>query len=50
MVLNPHGPNGVADADRIQGERKYAETVVERIFEILLDLENLRGTGRLDLP
>lgn len=39
-----------ADADRILESRPYAELVVERLLEILLDIENLRGTGRLYVP
>jgi hypothetical protein len=39
-----------ADADRILESRPYAELVVERLLEIILDIENLRGTGRLYVP
>ena len=40
----------LADQDRIFRDRRYAGTVVERLLEILFDLDNLRGSGRLYLP
>ena len=40
----------VSSADQILTSREYAESVVSRLLEFLLDLENLRGTGRLYLP
>jgi hypothetical protein len=40
----------LADPDRIARDRLYAESVVERLFEILIDLEVVRGAGRLFLP
>ena len=40
----------LADQDRILRDSLYAETVVERLLEVLFDLDNLRGTGRLYLP
>ena len=40
----------LADPDRIQRERRYAESVVERLFDVLIDPGALRGTGRLYLP
>jgi hypothetical protein len=40
----------LADQDRIIRDRSYAETAVRRLLEILFDLDNLRGTGRLYLP
>jgi hypothetical protein len=40
----------LADPDRIQRERAYAESVVERLFDVLIDVDGLRGTGRLFLP
>jgi hypothetical protein len=39
-----------ADADRVLLDGEYANSVVERLFEILLDIDLLRGTGRLFLP
>jgi len=40
----------LADPDRIARDRGYAESVVERLFDILIDVEVLRGAGRLFLP
>jgi hypothetical protein len=40
----------LADPDRIGRDRSYAETVVERLFDILIDVDSVRGTGRLFLP
>ena len=40
----------ISDADRIAHDREYAMAVVERLFEILLDIDLVRGTGRLFLP
>ncbi len=40
----------LADRDRIDRDRAYAETVVERVLEILFDFDNLRGTRRLYVP
>ncbi len=35
---------------RVFSSRAYAERVVTRLLEVLLDLEQYRGTGRLYLP
>jgi hypothetical protein len=40
----------LSDPRRIVHDREYADLVVERLFEVLLDIELLRGTGRLFLP
>jgi hypothetical protein len=40
----------IGDPRRILSSRAYAERVVIRLLEYLLDLENFRGTGRLYLP
>jgi len=40
----------LADPDRIQRDHQYAEAVVERLFDILIDPGALRGPGRLYLP
>jgi len=40
----------LADPDRIARDRVYAESVVERLFDVLIDIEMLRGAGRLFLP
>jgi hypothetical protein len=40
----------LADQSRILRDRPYAETIAERLLEILFDLDQLRGTGRLYVP
>jgi hypothetical protein len=40
----------LADPDRILHDRHYVESIVERLFDILIDPDALRGTGRLYLP
>ena len=40
----------LAKPDRIARDREYAESVVERLFDILIDIEVFRGAGRLFLP
>ncbi|HUG89330.1 MAG TPA: hypothetical protein VML55_00755 [Planctomycetaceae bacterium] len=40
----------LADPDRVSNDRAYADRVVERLFDYLIDIENVRGTGRLYLP
>ena len=40
----------IAEPQRILRSRAYAQRVVERLVEYLIDVENLRGTGRLYLP
>lgn len=40
----------IADPDRILENRDYAGRVVERLLEILIDLDAFRGAGRLYLP
>jgi hypothetical protein len=40
----------LADRDRTLRDRAYAEAVLERLFEVLFDVENMRGAGRLFLP
>lgn len=40
----------IADADRILGGTTYADRVIERLFRYLLELDSVRGTGRLFLP
>ena len=54
-IRNENGPRclpvlTVSDRDQIARDREYAELVLERLFEILIDLEALRGAGRLFLP
>mgnify|MGYP001044962391 CR=1 FL=1 len=40
----------VAEPSCILANRDYAHRVAERLMEYLIDLDNLRGTGRLYLP
>ena len=40
----------IGDPRQVLSSRAYAERVVTRLLEYLLDLENFRGTGRLYLP
>lgn len=40
----------LADPDRVLRDREYAELVVSRLLEVLIDLDANRGTGRLWLP
>ncbi len=39
-----------ADADRILQSNDYADRVVAKLIEYLIDLDDFRGTGRLYLP
>jgi hypothetical protein len=55
-IQNENTPNclpvfTLADAEEIRHSKAYAERVVERMLEYLLDMEEkYRGTGRLYLP
>lgn len=40
----------IGEPQRLLRSRVYAQRVVERLLEYLIDIENLRGTGRLYLP
>lgn len=40
----------IADPDRVMRDREYAARVAERVIEFLVDLDFLRGTGRLYVP
>jgi hypothetical protein len=40
----------LADPRRVLHDQEYAEAVVERLFEILMDIDLLRGTARLFMP
>jgi hypothetical protein len=40
----------LADSDRVQQSGDYAEEIVESLFEKLLRIDTLLGTGRLYLP
>lgn len=40
----------IADADQVLHSRAYAERVVTKLLDYLVDIDNYRGTGRLYLP
>lgn len=40
----------ISNSQRLRHNREYAEQVVESLFGILIDVESLRGAGRLYLP
>lgn len=40
----------ISDLGTFRTNRAYAERVVEQLYEYILDIESLRGTGRLYLP
>lgn len=40
----------IADAERVMVDREYAANVAIQIFEILLEIDRLRGTRRLFVP
>ena len=40
----------ISEPQRLLSSRAYTHRVVERLMEYLVDVENLRGTGRLYLP
>jgi hypothetical protein len=40
----------VSDARRLARDAVYADRVIDRLFQYLLEVENIRGTGRLYLP
>ena len=40
----------IGEPQRILSSSAYARRVVEQLMEYLVDIENLRGTGRLYLP
>ena len=40
----------IAQVERVLHDRDYADRVVERLLEYLLDIDNLYGTGRLFIP
>jgi hypothetical protein len=40
----------IADPDRVLNDRGYARLVAERLLQYLLELEQLRGTGRIYIP
>jgi hypothetical protein len=40
----------IGDLDKFQSSLSYAERVLEKMFDYLLQIDTLRGTGRLFLP
>lgn len=40
----------IGDLDKLRRSPAYAQRVLERLFGYLLEIENVRGTGRLFLP
>lgn len=40
----------ISDIDTFQANQSYAKRVVEKLYEYIVDLEQLLGTGRLYLP
>ena len=40
----------LADRDRIYRDPNYADRVVARLIELLSEIDNLRGSGRMYLP
>jgi len=40
----------IADLDRFRANREYADRIVERLYSYLLEIDGVRGTGRLFLP
>ncbi len=40
----------VGEADRILSGHEYADQVIDRLFRYLLEIDSIRGTGRLYLP
>jgi hypothetical protein len=54
-IRNHNTPNSLpvftlADADRVQQSRIYREEVAVRLLEYFLDINRLRGTGRMYVP
>lgn len=55
VIAQENTPNSlpvltIGDPGQVLSSRAYADRVVTRLLEILLDLEQYRGTGRLYLP
>lgn len=40
----------IGDFDRFRESRTYAARAIERLYEYLLDIDSVRGAGRLYLP
>jgi len=40
----------IGNVDRVLRDSQYRESVVEALYDYLMEVENIRGTGRLYLP
>ena len=40
----------IADVERVQQSREYAERAAVKLLDYLMDIDNIRGTGRLYVP
>jgi hypothetical protein len=40
----------IADPQRLQLDGPYGERTADRLMELLIDLDELRGAGRLFIP
>ena len=40
----------LSDADRVLSDIAFAERVVDQLYRYLLEVDSIRGTGRLYLP
>jgi len=40
----------IGDFDKLASNRAYADSVVAQLYDYLIDIDNVRGTGRLYLP
>ena len=40
----------LANVERIRRDRRYAAQVADQFLDVLFDIDNLRGTGRLFVP
>ena len=40
----------IGNADRVLDERRYRDQCVDRLLEIVIDIENYLGVGRLFIP
>jgi hypothetical protein len=40
----------LSNANKILSSRRYANRVVEKMLQYLLEIDNVRGAGRLWLP
>jgi len=40
----------LANDQRVLRDRQYAETVADRLIDVLFDIDSYRGTGRIYLP